>query len=684
MSGLLPSFFSCLVPTAGTLSPGSSTAGRVARGRSYRPLWRAAETSSLGSAASCLVESSGTSSPGSSTSPVMSGGKQAVPRVLSELQKAQVAHVAGTLYGLTLNVANRRQDLADALAARMRLAESCDNVACDGAGCDPGIHIFQPVQYLLPAKGSTPIDRLLAEHQDDEPVQVIQESETDDELNPPPDAGLQRQNLRDRAAAMLAEAAAAGVTAEDLFAPPAQGDSVSGTSSTATSVPATPTTTGRFGAWGRSLVSSLKSASMVGSPSPAGPLGPARSAPPARHPARNSLFRQDPPRTGIEGAPPQPRFPPPPAPSQAARTQPQSQQAVHPRPEEQQAAAGLPSGAPDLASALAGVLDMLRHKELEAATERTQERYLRDQQLQNAKQMAELLDRKLGTDGAVAGEPGASKGRVALVPPPNPVALAQTGCAVAPQYALLGDTSSLDLSSARNKIKSGRNSGLTQDARVAESWPNQFLDPMLTDSGPGLSHDKLSLVQWAGGFVTKIFAEIDVSRNGAKEHNQLNILMRMLRVADIYPWGEIIKINESLFSALERGSLSWTDMPLLDAWWSRAMDALRLRMARPALQQKRPLPGGGTAAGGAEPPAKKDRLKDIGGVPGSFLRTNNICIKWNVGSCSAPSAPHDCPDKSVTTQVKHICGGCAYLAKGEDSSHSMKSCRFKNKEGLFR
>ena len=109
---------------------------------------------------------------------------------------------------------------------------------------------------------------------------------------------------------------------------------------------------------------------------------------------------------------------------------------------------------------------MLRHKELEAATERTQERYLRDQQLQNAKQMAELLDRKLGTDGAVAGEPGASKGRVALVPPPNPVALAQTGCAVAPQYALLGDTSSLDLSSARNKIKSGRNSGLTQQRGV--------------------------------------------------------------------------------------------------------------------------------------------------------------------------------------------------------------------------
>ena len=338
--------------------------------------------------------------------------------------------------------------------------------------------------------------------------------------------------------------------------------------------------------------------------------------------------------------------------------------------------------APDLAVALAGILDMLKHKEETAATERDEERYLRDKQLEHTRQMTQLLDRKLGTDSSAAAEPGTAKGRVTLVPPPNPVALAQTGCALAPQYALTGDTSTLDLSSAKNKIKSGRNCGITQDARVAETWPNQFLDPILTDSGAGLAHDKLSLTQWAGGFVAKIFAEIDVSRNGSKEHNQLGVLMKLLRIADIYPWAEIIKLNESLFSALERGALSWSNTAQLDAWWSRSMDALRLRMARPVQQQKRPLLD--KPSGGQEPPAKKDRLKDIGGVPGNFLRTNNVCIKWNVGSCQVTAAAHDCPDRSVATQVRHICGGCLYLAKGEDGSHGMKTCRNKNREGLFR
>ena len=143
------------------------------------------------------------------------------------------------------------------------------------------------------------------------------------------------------------------------------------------------------------------------------------------------------------------------------RDRPGQQQPVMQGGQQQVAASQQP--APDLAVALAGILDMLKHKEETAATERDEERYLRDKQLEHTRQMTQLLDRKLGTDSSAA-EPGTAKGRVTLVPPPNPVALAQTGCALAPQYALTGDTSTLDLSSAKNNIKSGRNCGITQDA----------------------------------------------------------------------------------------------------------------------------------------------------------------------------------------------------------------------------
>ena len=43
------------------------------------------------------------------------------------------------------------------------------------------------------------------------------------------------------------------------------------------------------------------------------------------------------------------------------------------------------------------------------------------------------------------------------------------------------------------------------------------------------NHNKISLVQWAGGFVGKIFAEFPETRNNSREHNQLFVLMKMLR-----------------------------------------------------------------------------------------------------------------------------------------------------------
>ena len=68
----------------------------------------------------------------------------------------------------------------------------------------------------------------------------------------------------------------------------------------------------------------------------------------------------------------------------------------------------------------------------------------------------------------------------------------------------------------------------------------------------------------------------------------------------------------------------------------------------------------------------------------NFLRQKNICIRWNVGSCSETSDTHPSPDRSAAAPVRHICGGCSFLGKQDDSSHSMKTCRHKNSDGIFR
>ena len=65
------------------------------------------------------------------------------------------------------------------------------------------------------------------------------------------------------------------------------------------------------------------------------------------------------------------------------------------------------------------------------------------------------------------------------------------------------------------------------------------------------------------------------------------------------------------------------------------------------------------------------------GVPGDFLRGRNICIKFNQGKCTFTSAPHEGLDKSGNL-LKHVCGGCAFLKKPDDSSHPMMSCPAKD------
>ena len=158
----------------------------------------------------------------------------------------------------------------------------------------------------------------------------------------------------------------------------------------------------------------------------------------------------------------------------------------------------------------------------------------------------------------------------------------------------------------------------------------------------------------------------------------------MLRLAEVQTWPEIMKLNQALFSALERGVLTWNSRTELERWWSLALESLHNRALRPAAVSKRPAAAPPAAAPG--PLAKKADTrvkKDMFGISGDFLRQKNICIRWNVSTCSESAASHPSPDRSATEPVRHVCGGCAFLNKSDSASHPMKVCKLKNSDGIF-
>ena len=550
---------------------------------------------------------------------------------LSSLKKPQIILVAKVAYNYDLNQACTVGQLRDDLSRRMQTVTNCENEGCAGEQCNPAVHVFTPEVYT-PVTNRENLEALLETSQRDPPLPSPQTSPA----NPPADGAAQRRALAEQALAKV------GLSLEEVSSLDVLPIDTGATSGHDTD----PARTGTRRKTGGVLKNMLNS--ITGAAQPRSPLVP---GPRASTPA---------PRLGPGAVVNRPLFPQPPQQRQAAAAQDDSS---------------------TLADTLKTMMQLMSDRQEAEIQERAEERRLREEALKNQIALAGLLE------GNAAGKTDElKKGRVALVPHGNPVALAMTGCSIPPQFAIKGDTESIDLSHAKNKIKSGRAKQVLSDARFAETWPNQYLAPLTAASTGGLSHEQLSLCQWAGGFVAKIFAEIDETRNNSKEHNQLHMLMNMLRLAETYPWADIIALNEALFSALERGTLSWLSWEPLEKWWQMMENSLRTQVAsRQAVPSKRPLAaiGAGAAPGGAQQPAAKKKKTDVDGVPGDFLKTNNVCIKWNINACNVQEAPHASPERGSTAQLQHICGACLYLKKTTDGSHSMKSCSLRNKQGVF-
>ena len=239
------------------------------------------------------------------------------------------------------------------------------------------------------------------------------------------------------------------------------------------------------------------------------------------------------------------------------------------------------------------------------------------------------------------------KGRVAAAVPRNTVALGQSGCSLGSQYGIEGDITTIDMSKKGKLLNSGRDPAAQQQAKVPETWPNQYLHPVIWNKV--VKYEHLTLVPFAVGFVTKIFAEFDPSCNGSREHNMLRMLMELLKVVETHSFADAHMLGECLFSCLERGVLRWEDWDGpqgLAVWWSQMFGALQARSGMFKSRDKRPR-----QPEDVEPtprPPKQPALdpnRPVMGVPGDWLKRKNVCINWNLNKCKQAGS-HDTYDKS--------------------------------------
>ena len=320
-----------------------------------------------------------------------------------------------------------------------------------------------------------------------------------------------------------------------------------------------------------------------------------------------------------------------------------------------------------------------------------EDRRLREQELVNQRNMVTILAGRL-TEPASSSSSSANlaadilnptRGRVGILPNLNPAAAREAGATLPPLYSLVGDLSTIDMTSAKHKLKSGMNPAEQDEVLITEQWPNQFLPRMLM--GGKVNHCDLDQIKLAYGLVAKVYCEAPKELVGTPLINKLRIIMALFRVALVSPWADVLALDQALFQALERRAISWVSWPDLELWWSQSMDMMRTKQAG-----SRAMSGAAPAGAapkrpaetptGAAPPAKAQK-RAVMGVPGDWLRQNHICIKFNLGRCTLP-APHESLDKSGN-MLRHLCGGCLFLKKGQDGGHGMSTCPNKPVSGVF-
>jgi hypothetical protein len=150
------------------------------------------------------------------------------------------------------------------------------------------------------------------------------------------------------------------------------------------------------------------------------------------------------------------------------------------------------------------------------------------------------------------------------------------------------------------------------------------------------------------------------------------------------PWEDILVMSDSLYSSLEQNTVSWDSWSSIQTWWDRSVDSIRsnkvikpnrIRQDKDKIRQVKDIGNNVNSSSNMNDITRyKTNTPLIAGLPVTWYTNNYICIKYNTGSC----------DKTTTHKnglgnflLRHICGGCLKIGKGEDSSHPANNCKFK-------
>ena len=241
---------------------------------------------------------------------------------------------------------------------------------------------------------------------------------------------------------------------------------------------------------------------------------------------------------------------------------------------------------------------------------------------------------------------------------------------IGPLRSIQGDSGNFTEVGNARKIVSGEHCSGRQEVLQQVAWVQQCLDAVYVEDVP--DYKDLTPTQFSAGMLGKILAELPLELAGSDTENQLRHFQKLFTYALNTPWSTVLTFNAAFFRALENRKEDWTSWPRIQAWHSRHLDALKLKV--PVSTEA------GTTKTNGNSDDKKDHKDDKRDVaPHHYMLANHLCIKFQTNHCSESGA-HQLPNGST---VHHLCALCLWKGRGAHNDHGNKSCPKKANKPLF-
>ena len=276
----------------------------------------------------------------------------------------------------------------------------------------------------------------------------------------------------------------------------------------------------------------------------------------------------------------------------------------------------------------------------------------------------------------------------------NPYMASRLGVFARPMFEITGDITNSNLSKLTKIMVAGHDRVGPGLCLRQEQWPHELLQAGV----PGhmtVEHDNLSFHQFINGCFSKALTEIPMERLDLTMANKLSFFQFLSNMSFSYDHKEVLLAYKEVHNAWQMREFEWTD-----DWKSIEERLKNIRCRFQQVPQKHTASqgiafpgfernggghgsGGGGAGKGGNPANQHNEGSDINGVPRSFCKENNICMKFNGKRKSCLKQGSHKNDADASQTLLHICAGC-FKKDGSKLPHRCFDCEKGPFGSLFR